>query len=245
MRRRRAIALLLLVVACGVAVALVAHHLFGPTSNTPTAQDIPTWHEAEAPNYYQVVGPAEFDKTLSPGEVEYAALDWLGRAGKVRACVDAPLAQAGASRERDVTSNIHPSGWGYNEEVTIELADGDTYHGYMWNRSHLLAKSLGGEEIEENLICGTRMQNVGTNMRGTEGGMAYPESLAREWLAHHPDGYVQYSAEPLYAGGEPVCRVVLVDVRSSDGSIDCEVVVYNAAKGYEINYATGDFTHAA
>ena len=205
------------------------------------ATDAFDWSEAAAPNYYKVVGAARFEHELVPGEVVYEPLDTLGRAQGTAACVDYELMEAGRSRERGSMSDLDPSGWGDNEEVAIELPNGKTYHGYFWNRSHLLAKSLGGEERIENLVCGTRMQNVGANMGGIEGGMAYAETLARDWLEEHPKGNVQYQARPVYRAGEPVCRAVLVDVRSSDGILDYEVVVYNAAKGYRIDYTAGTF----
>jgi DNA-entry nuclease len=71
--------------------------------------------------------------------------------------------------------------------------------------------------------------------------MAYTEDLARVWLEQNPEGYLYYSAEPLYERAELVCRNVIVNVRSSDGTIDQQVIVYNAAKGYMIDYATGRF----
>lgn len=200
------------------------------------------WDESVAPNYYLVTGPAELTSRPDAGVVEYGSLDALGRATGVVACVDAPLAEQGASRERQNLSNVNPSGWGSNAKVEIELPNGKTYKGYFWNRSHLLAKSLGGSDELENLVCGTRMQNVGANVRGSEGGMAYSETLARNWLDKNPDGYVYYAATPFYVGNELVCRYVLVDVLSSDGQIDCRVVVYNAAKGYTIDYANGNFS---
>jgi DNA-entry nuclease len=249
------VAIALLCVALAL-VRLAGIDLLGPftapvLSANPAAEAMSApreWNEDDAPNYYEVIGTARFgdasigdQDALTRGEVSYGALDDLGRATGVVACVDEALASAGSARERGDTSTIHPSGWGYNEEVAIELPTGRTYHGYFWNRSHLLAKSLGGEEIAQNLICGTRMQNVGANLRGTEGGMAYAESLVRTWLADNPNGFVYYAATPCYAGDELVCRNVVVDVLSSDGALDLEVVVYNAAKGYEIDYATGTF----
>lgn len=199
------------------------------------------WDEATAPNYYLVMGQASFDSMPAIGDVLYSPLDELGRAGKVAACVDAGLMAYGSSRERVDMGNLEPSGWGYNAEADIELPTGNVYHGYFWNRSHLLAKSLGGDEVERNIVCGTRMQNVGANLNGTEGGMAYCETLARNWLEQNPTGYVLYSATPVYNANELVCRNVVVDIRSSDASIDQRVVVFNAAKGYDIGYATGQF----
>lgn len=229
--------------ACGTSIS-GANERSDNTDSNQRATDAFDWSEAAAPNYYKVVGTARFEHELVPGEVVYEPLDALGRAQGTAACVDYELMEAGRSRERGSTSDLNPSGWGDNEEVAIELPNGKTYHGYFWNRSHLLAKSLGGEERIENLVCGTRMQNVGANMGGSEGGMAYAEALVRDWLEEHPDGSVQYRVRPVYRADELVCRAVLVDVRSSDGALDYEVVVYNAAKGYRIDYAAGTFEPA-
>ncbi len=248
-----AIVVLLLVLVCvlGTAFPQLRDLVFWgglplPFAGGPTlerVEDAPLeWDESVAPNYYLVTGPAELTSQPDVGTVEYGSLDALGRATGVVACVDAPLAEQGASRERENLSNVNPSGWGNNAKAEVELPNGKTYKGYFWNRSHLLAKSLGGSDELENLVCGTRMQNVGSNVRGSEGGMAYPESLARNWLDKNPNGYVYYAATPCYVGDEPVCRYVVVDVLSSDGQIDCRVVVYNAAKGYAIDYGSGSFT---
>ena len=235
---------LLCVLLCAASAWLIVSRVTGAAAarEVADAREVTfDWDEADAPNYYKVVGPAHFDETPGAGEVVYSPLDALGRAGRVVACVDHALMEAGRSREREPMNNLLPSGWGENAEVEIELPNGDAYHGYFWNRSHLLAKSLGGEEVIENLVCGTRMQNVGANVNGIEGGMAYAESLARDWLEEHPQGSVLYGARPLYRGDELVCRNVVVDVRSSDGALDMEVLVFNAAKGYAIDYATGEF----
>ena len=148
--------------------------------------------------------------------------------------------EAGSEREREEMGWIHPSGWGHNEQVYIEMPDGNTYHGALFNRSHLLAKSLGGDDADYNLVTGTRTQNVGDN-RGQDGGMAYTEGIARDWLWDHRDGTVYYCATPVYEGNELVPRSVIVDVRSSDGEIDQRVEVFNAVAGFEIDYATGEF----
>ena len=204
-----------------------------------------TWDARTAPEYYREVGTAQIDWDLPAGSVEYAPLDALGRATGVRAHVTAQLANEGRARPRDDTAELKPSGWGHNAQVDIVLADGSTYHGELWNRSHLLAKSLGGAEVLENLVTGTRMQNVGSNRNGgASGGMGYCEGLARDWLDAHPNGTLRYSATPVYLGSELVCRSVVVDLRSSDGTLDKRVEVYNAAAGYEIDYESGAFRKA-
>lgn len=200
-----------------------------------------TWDESESPNYVRLVGDAVIDEELEPGQVEYSSLDALGRTGQVRACITYQMMVDGEARERG--SLPDPSGWPeQNREVEVQLPNGRTYHGWFWNRSHLLAKSLGGSDEVENLVTGTRMQNVGAN--DGQGGMDVFESAIRDWLEYRPDVTVQYVATPVYEGDELIPRSVIVDVLSSDGEIDEELEVYNACKGYAIDYDDGSFAPA-
>lgn len=213
-----------------------------PAETQSAAEDLSEWDLATAPEYYRVVGFSRIDWSLAPGEIEYGELDALGRATYVHACVTPKLMEEGMARERVSLQSFEPTGWGHNAQVNIPLASGDVYHGYLWNRSHLLAKSLGGEDSLRNLICGTRMQNVGSNADGGGvGGMGYGEGLARAWLSEHPSGHLFYAATPVYVGDELVCRSVIVDILSSDGELDLRIEVYNAAEGVAIDYATGAF----
>ena len=199
-----------------------------------------TWDATSSPDYYRVVGAAVVDEDVAAGVVSYAPLDSLGRAGRAVARVTSAMVEAGVARKRESVEDVLPSGWGHNEKVDIDLPDGSTYHGYLFNRSHLIAKSLGGSEVVENFITGTRTQNVGAN--DGRGGMAYPETLVRNWLRDNSEGSVWYSATPVYEGDELVPRSVIVDLRSSDGSLDLELEVYNAAQGYRIDYSDGTFS---
>ena len=231
-------------VVLGATVLPVPSFLEGvlPTIELPAASDgYITWDATEAPEYYRELGVAQIDFALEPGETAYGALDELGRATFARACVTKVLVDEGMARERGDLQGLDPSGWGNNGEVDIALATGEVYHGYLWNRSHLLAKSLGGTDELRNLITGTRTQNVGSDSNGVVGGMAYCEKLARNWIYANPDGWVFYSATPVYEGEELICRSVMVDMRSSDGTLDVRIEVYNAAQGIAIDYATGAF----
>lgn len=201
------------------------------------------WDPDACPDYYRVVGTAVVDDVPEAGTASYEPLDRLGRAGRVVANVTYQMMEEGSSREREDISSVEPSGWGHNEQVSIPLPDGQAYSGYLYNRSHLLAKSLGGIDDVTNLVTGTRTQNVGDN-RGAAGGMAFTEGLARDWLRAHRDGTVYYSATPLYVGGELLPRSVVVDVRTSDGTVDLEVEVYNTALGFDIDYVDGSFSPA-
>ena len=197
------------------------------------------WDASESPQYFRVVGKAVVDVDIPAGQIWYAPLDALGRTVRAAGTIDAPTMEAGLARERGNLMGNDPSGWGHNERASIALPGDRSYNGYFWNRSHLVAKSLGGSDEVDNLVCGTRTQNVGAN--DGKGGMSYVEGLVRDWLFDHPEGTVFYSATPAYEGDELVCRSVVVDVRSDDGQLDLEVEVYNAALGYRIDYATGEF----
>ena len=59
------------------------------------------------------------------------------------------------------------------------------------------------------------------------------------YLYKHHNVSVYYSANPIYKAKEKVPRSVVVDIKSSDNKLNERVIVYNAAKGFKINYKTG------
>ena len=196
------------------------------------------WNEDVAPNYVLELGPADIGEIPAAGTIVYGKLDYLGRTTAAAGNITKALRDAGsANGHDDFASGEDPSGWpSSNPKVSIAAPHGKTYNGYLWNRSHLIADSLGGQAIRVNAITGTRMQNVGANDGKSSGGMAYCEWQARDWLDSHPDGTLYYRATPMYLGEELIPRSVVVDMKSSDGSIDKMVLVYNAAKGFDIDY---------
>lgn len=230
-----------------LSLALAAGMLQGCTLPLPGRPSAPsssdgspawtTWSPRDAPNYVRLVGEARIDVPLPPGEVDYSPLDAQGRAGVVRACITSDLIRKGEGRKREEMPD--PAGWPKNSRATIVLPNGKTSHDWFWNRCHLLAKSLGGEERTENLITGTRMLNIGAN--DGQGGMDVFETAIRDWLGSYPDVTVQYVATPVYEGTEPIPRSVFVDVLSSDGSLNERLEVYNAARGYTIDYRSGTY----
>lgn len=206
------------------------------------------WDESLAPNYYLVVGEASVpDDMPEPGEVRYNMLDELGRTQWVDGTVTWSMVEESAGWREQFSASANPSGWGHNSEQDIELWNGSYYHGWFWNRSHLLADSLGGHAERDNVITGTRMQNVGDNSTNS-GGMAYGETIARNWFYDHEGNdsvWLYYRATPYYVGDELLPRSVIVDMKSSDGSIDQEIITYNYAKGYSVNYNEGTFESVA
>jgi len=106
---------------------------------------------------------------------------------------------------------------------------------YLFNRCHLIAYSLAGEnENPQNLITGTRSMNV-LGMLPQEEKVA---SYVRETGNH-----VLYRVTPLYDGDNLVASGVLMEAESVEdrGAGVCFCVwCYNVEPGVVIDYATGD-----
>lgn len=199
------------------------------------------WNATVAPNGYEVQGNAVVEHEFAEGEYVYEGLDALGRTMPAYACITTDdYAREKVEDREDFKSDADKiSGWGYNEKVSIVFPNGKVYNGYFYNRSHLIADSLGGTPMRENLITGTRFQNVGYDNKG---GMAYTENTARDWLGNAPAGsYIYYAVTPVYVDNELVPRSVYVDMLSSDGSINEHVEVFNVSgdPAYEVDYHTG------
>lgn len=189
-------------------------------------------------DYYALNGFAEIVyKVPAVDNIDYGNLDKYGRPTYVIANLNYNTIKRAKQRGR-LPINVDPAGWGKNEKVIITEKNGKSYKGYFYNRSHMLADSLGGEPIKENLVTGTRTQNVGIK---NQGGMAYTEIQARDFFVVPTDETLIYQVRPVYNGDELLPRYVIVDVKSSDGKIDEQVIVDNSANGYEINYSNGDF----
>ncbi len=120
-----------------------------PVESPTTAQaSVPdgwqSWDEASAPDYVLEAGPAQVRKALEAGEISYSPLDGLGRPGLVAASLTHESRERARQRGRQ-DIEVDPVGWpDENPKVSIETPDGSTYRGRFWNRSHLLADSLGG-----------------------------------------------------------------------------------------------------
>lgn len=188
-------------------------------------------------NYYAVTGDADFTQEFpQSGKITYGPLDNYGRPSKAIATIEASTVFAKA--ERGKLEN--PAGWsGKNPRVTINHPDGTTYNGYFWNRSHMIAADFGGNGSYNNLVTGTRSQNVGG--RKNDGGMAYAENLVREYFNNGYDGPVYYEVINNYNNDEILPRTTTVNILSKDRILNTQVEVYNTANGYTINYYNGTF----
>lgn len=190
-------------------------------------------------NYYEILSNnVDKKENVKLGKITYTGFDKLGRTKKAYGLLTYKNIQYGY-RERADISMYRPSGWTRNKQVTLTFSDGTKYHGFFYNRSHLIGHALGGEDKKYNLITGTRCQNVGKN--DNQGGMQYGERKIYNYLKNHRNNNVYYEVDPYYQNNEKVARYVLVKMQSNDKSINETVKVFNTAPGYTIDYQTGNY----
>lgn len=167
----------------------------------------------------------EDKKSTEPFE-EYSELDELGRCGVAYADICKELMPA---KERGEIGQIKPSGWHtvkYNG-----IVDGN----YLYNRCHLIAYQLAGENAnEKNLITGTRYLNV-------QGTVPFEDQVAQ--YVKDTGNHVLYRVTPYFEGDNLVANGVQIEAWSveDEGSGICfNVFCYNVQPGIDIDYATGD-----
>lgn len=202
------------------------------------------------------------DKGQSEFWVDYPQLDKLGRGGEVKALVTKDAVDNHAShniKRPSFKSNVHIAGeykdgqfdsqnqtWRGSNSNNAEM-DSNGYHGWLYNKSHSLAWSLGGDMETHNLTLGTRAQNVGTNKAKEGGGMGYPETQIRNAMQSKPNTKVYYDVKPVYNGDELVPRgshVRAYSVNDDGKTINLNVWIFNAQDGIEIDYHTGEWRSA-
>jgi DNA-entry nuclease len=219
-----------------------------PASDAQILSELVTLTDQQAPgenkNYYWDNGSAQFTEfdTLTAGSYKFTA-DANGRSSTARAVLT--QSQWEASKGSRQGSPLDPPAWPENEMVAISFAlTGRIYHGYLYNRSHSIADSLLGAASYSspyNFTTGTRSQNVGANQNG---GMRAAEELAENYWASHPNttNTIRYQTTPVYKGDEHIPRGSIVDIQSSDNSLNTEIIVINSAEGIAINYEAGNFS---
>ena len=206
-----------------------------------TQQTQPTPRITYNADYYLLDGQAQRSyKDAKEGQITYCNLDSLGRPTCAYSLLTTDMRQKAKARGRQHI-DVNPTGWPkHNQKVTI--TDGSqSYTGWFWNRSHMVADSLGGDPVKENLVTGTRTQNVGISS-AHNGGMAYSETKARSYLDNqaHASCPLYYAVTPNYTGNELIPRTVTVDMESCDKSISEHITVPNTANGYTIDYNTAE-----
>ena len=156
---------------------------------------------------------------------EYSELDKLGRCGPAFANVGKEIMP---TNPRESIRDIRPSGW-----HTVKYDD-IIEDRYLYNRCHLIAFMLAGENANErNLITGTRYFNV-------EGMLPFENQVAD--YVQSTGNHVLYRVRPIFKGDDLVARGVQMEAKSvEDGGkgVSFNVYCYNVQPGIRINYKDG------
>ncbi len=154
----------------------------------------------------------------------YSELDMLGRCGVAVACVGKDIMP---TRERGAIGQIKPAGW---QIAKYDFIDGK----YLYNRSHLIAYQLTGENAnEKNLITGTRHMNAE--------GMVPFENMVAEYVKSSGN-HVMYRVTPIFTGDNLIADGVQIEAYSVEDNgkgVSFNVIIPNIQPGIEINYLDG------
>ena len=197
------------------------------TSKDINIQDIPAYSGKsyiELNNNIPIFTDEEKKSTVA--FEQYSNLDCLGRCGVAFANVCKELMPTG---ERGNIGDIRPSGW-----HTVKYPD-VIEDNYLYNRSHLIAYSLAGENAnEKNLITGTRYFNQET--------MQIFELKVLDYVREN-DNHVLYRVTPVFENDNLIATGVIMEawsVEDEGRGICFNVFCYNVQPGIEIDYATGE-----
>ncbi len=195
------------------------------TQSAFSYEDIPSYSSSP---YVEVNGNIPFftkDDITTVSFESYSQLDMLGRCGAAYACLGQDLMP---TEDRGNISGIKPSGWQISK---YDFIDGQ----YLYNRCHLIAFCLAGENAnEKNLITGTRYMNAT--------GMLPFENMVADYI-DETNNHVMYRVTPIFVGVEPIARGVLMEAYSCEDSgegICFCVFMYNVQPRVNIDYATGN-----
>lgn len=177
--------------------------------------------------YYTCDKDPDFSSSLkkkSKSFEDYAALDYLGRCGAALACIGLDIMPTGG---RGNISDVKPTGWHiYN----YDFING----GHLYNRCHLIAYSLAGENANErNLITGTRQMNEA---------MIMFESIVNTYVTGSGN-HCLYRVTPVFLGKELVARGVHMEaysVEDKGARVKFNVYLPNKQDKVKINYSTGE-----
>ncbi len=191
----------------------------------------------------------------------YSDLDDLGRGGRVTALVTKQAVDSHSSKAQErpsFDSTVRLAGeykdgtydsiekrWRGNESNN-QILQLDGYRGYIYNKSHSLAWSLGGDMETHNLTLGTRAQNVGSNRASEGGGMGYPETKVRNAIYNHPEAKIYYDVRPVYNNDELLPRgthVRAYSINDNGQTVNLNVWISNTQKGVDINYKDGTYSY--
>ncbi|MBQ0065172.1 MAG: DNA/RNA non-specific endonuclease [Firmicutes bacterium] len=206
-------------------ISLFGNHSIQAKEKKLELSDIPAYEEepfVEINDYEPYFMDEE--KNNKKSFERFSDLDELGRCSVAFANIGPDLLPI---KERESISEIKPSGW---HSYSFDSVPG----GYLYNRCHLIAYCLTGENAnEKNLITGTRYFNMAMRMF---------EDLVVAYV-EETGNHVLYRVTPFYKGDNLVCEGVEIEawsVEDKGKDIKFNVFCYNVQPKVSIDYKTGE-----
>ena len=170
------------------------------------------------------------DKTSTTTFEKFSPLDSLGRAGVAFAKVGPDTMPPSGTRSTSI-GRIWPSGWNQKDGGYPGIVNSTPP--LLYNRCHLIAHQLIGNDTKVNLITGTRYLN--------ETGMKCFEDEIAEHI-RKTGCHVLYRVTPIYQGDNLIASGVQIEAYSieDNGEKQFNVYCYNVQPGVGINYANGE-----
>ena len=132
------------------------------------------------------------------------------------------------NKKRESIGLVKPSGWQISKYDFIEDK-------YLYNRCHLIAYQLTGENANaNNIITCTREMNTGVMLE-------YENKVAN--YVRRTNNHVMYRVTPVFEGNNLIAKGVVMEgysVEDSGKGIKFNIFVYNVQTGVIIDYATGE-----
>ena len=157
---------------------------------------------------------------------KYGELDSLGRCTEAYANLGVDLMP---TNSREDISYIKPSGW---KSVKYDIIPED---GHLFNRCHLIAFQLAGENANpNNLITCTRYTNS-TLM------LEYEEKVGN--YIRKTKNHVLYRVTPIYDGDNLIAKGIQMEALSLEDNgdgIKFNIFIYNVQPQIEIDYKNGN-----
>ena len=180
-------------------------------------------------NYVEIHGNVPYftkDEITSSFFESYSDLDALGRVGVALAC----LGRETLPTDTRGSLSYNPTGWVHNNYSTNIIPQTQIY-----NRSHLIAWALSGENNnEKNLMTGTPYFN--------QIGMQIFETMVLDYIKE-TGNHVMYRVTPVFVGNNLLANGALMEAWSvednGDGICFC-VFMYNVQPGVILEYETGN-----
>lgn len=156
----------------------------------------------------------------------FSPFDKLGRSGTAFVLLGPKTLETGKGVRENIY-NIEPSGYSGNNKQYPDILGGQT----VYNRCHLVAHQLFGNDAANNLITGTRYLNMEM--------VKLENEIAR--LISQTGYHVLYRVTPVYNKDNAVAAGVHIEAYSieDDGAFQRNRFYYNVQPGINVDYANG------